>query len=450
MKLNRRWVLRLGAIVLIPAIGGLAYMAWLLSGPGFADFAGSDRVPLDRYKQGDPTGVPRSLASATEIERGRYLSLAADCAACHTAPDGKRLAGGRAFALPFGTLYSTNITPDKETGIGAYSDADFLNAVRRGIRHDGQRLYPAMPFVSYSAMTDGDVLAIKAYLFSLPPEHSPSPQNTLWFPFNQRALLASWSIMFNPDKRFEAHENRSLEWNRGAYLVNALEHCGECHTPRTLAQSLDHRHELGGAMVAGWNAYNISQDKSEGIGSWSNETLAAYLQRGHADGVGGAAGPMREAADLSLRYLDRADIDAMVTYLKTVPGVRNGTLPPLNLARASTSPRDGESGDQPVRARALYAAACTSCHGWTGESPLRSTATLTGVRSVNDREATNVVQVIINGVETGDSMPMPAFGRVYSNQEIALLANYVTGRFGSRGAMLTAEDVARLKKEAGE
>jgi mono/diheme cytochrome c family protein len=449
MKLPRL-AYRLGALALVPALCGLGYTAWLLSGPGPGDFAGSDRVPLGRYKGGDPTGAPRSLANATLIERGHYLALAADCAACHTAPGGRTFAGGFTFVLPFGNLYSTNITPDKATGIGEYSDADFLNAVRRGIRHDGQRLYPAMPFVSYSAMTDADVLAIKAYLFSLPPEHAPHRENTLWFPFNQRPSLAIWSVMFNPDKRFEAHEGQSLEWNRGAYLVNALEHCGECHTPRTLAQSLDHRRELGGALVAGWNAFNISQDSTEGVGSWSDETLAQYLHQGHSARVGGAAGPMREAANLSLLHLDQEDIAAMVIYLKSAPAVRAGSLPPVRTTIAPSSPREGHSGDTATRARELYAAACTSCHGWTGSSPLSPTATLTGVRSVNDGEATNVVQAIISGVATGDSMPMPAFGQIYSDHEIALISNYVTDRFGSRGAAVTAEDVAVLRKQSAE
>jgi len=445
-----RLVRRLGALALVIVLCGLAYTVWLLAGPGPGDFAGSNRVPPGRYDGGDPTGVPPSLAGATLVERGHYLALAADCAACHTAPDGRLFVGGRAFVLPFGTLYSTNITPDKATGIGDYSDSDFLNAVRRGIRHDGQRLYPAMPFVSYSAMTDADVLAIKAYLFSLQPEHAPHRENTLWFPFDQRPLLAIWSVMFNPDKRFEAHADRSFEWNRGAYLVNALEHCGECHTPRTLAQSLDHRREFGGAMVAGWNAFNISQDRTEGIGAWSDDTLAQYLHQGHSPGVGGAAGPMREAADMSLRHLDQSDIAAMVTYLKSVPAVRAGSLPPVRTTIAPASPREGRSGDTAIRARELYAAACASCHGWTGSSPLSPTATLTGVRSVNDGDATNVVQVIIGGVLTGDFMPMPAFGRIYSNQEIALISNYVTERFGSRGGAVTAQDVAMLRKQSAE
>src|ERR1700739_2175880 len=210
---------------------------------------------------------------------------------CQTTQGGKEYAGGLGFKLPFGTLYSTNITPDKETGIGNYSDQDFLNAVHRGVRRDGARLYPAMPFTSYTYVTDADALAIKAYLFSLPPVHAPARPNALAFPFNQRMLMAFWSLPFNPDKRFEANASQSVAWNRGAYLAEALAHCVECHTPRNLPFALNNRRKFGGALTAGWRAYNISSDKDTGIGAWSDAEVFAYLSNGHAVGRGTAAGP---------------------------------------------------------------------------------------------------------------------------------------------------------------
>jgi hypothetical protein len=163
---------------------------------------------------------------------------------CHTAEGGVPFAGGRAFVLPFGTMYSTNITPDVETGIGSYSDANFLNAVHKGIGRNGTRLYPAMPYASYTYMSDADALAIKAYLFSLKPVHAPAPANSLAFPFNQRSLMALWSMFFNPDRRYEPNTEKSASWNRGAYLVEAMEHCGECHTPRNLAFALEQPTEV--------------------------------------------------------------------------------------------------------------------------------------------------------------------------------------------------------------
>jgi mono/diheme cytochrome c family protein len=187
MSAATRILLSIVAIV----VAALAISAWVIRGPGPLDFAGGSKVALADYKSANPTGVPASLVKASLVERGAYLARAADCMACHTRPGGKDFAGGLGFKLPFGTLYATNITPDKETGIGNYSDADFLNAVHRGIRRDGARLYPAMPYASYAYMTDADALAIKAYLFSLPPVHEPTPANKLAFPFDQR-----WGMIF--------------------------------------------------------------------------------------------------------------------------------------------------------------------------------------------------------------------------------------------------------------
>ena len=262
-----------------------------MRGPGPMAFADGAKVALADYKAADPTGVPASLAKASLVERGAYLARAADCVACHTTQGGKEYAGGLGFKLPFGTLYSTNITPDKETGIGNYSDQDFLNAVHRGVRRDGARLYPAMPYASYTYMTDADALAIKAYLFSLPPVHAAAPDNTLAFPFNQRWAMSFWSALFNPDTRFEPDTRQSPEWNRGAYLAEALAHCGECHTPRNLAFALDNRKKFAGAVTAGWRAFNITSDKATGIGGWRDEDLVAYLAIGHADGSRHAVRP---------------------------------------------------------------------------------------------------------------------------------------------------------------
>ena len=195
----RRIFLSVIAIVVVALVIGI----WFVRGPGPMAFADGPKVALADYKAGNPTGAPASLAKASLVERGAYLAKAADCMVCHTAPGGKEYAGGLGFNLPFGTLYSTNITPDKETGIGNYSDQDFLNAVHRGVRRDGARLYPAMPYTSYTYITDDDALAIKAYLFSLPPVRAAAPANTLAFPFNQRWAMAFWSALFNPDTRFE-------------------------------------------------------------------------------------------------------------------------------------------------------------------------------------------------------------------------------------------------------
>jgi mono/diheme cytochrome c family protein len=426
---------------------GVIVSAYIVLGPQPTGFAGGKTVSLGAYQAQDPTGAPAELKSASLPTRGEYLTRAADCAVCHTAKDGTPFAGGLAFVLPFGTIYSTNITPDAETGIGGYSDADFLNAVHKGIGRGNTKLYPAMPYASYTYMSDADALAIKAYLFTIKPVHAPSLKNTLAFPFNQRGLMSMWSVLFNSDKRFEPHVDRSAEWNRGAYLAEALGHCGECHTPRNLFFALNNRQKFGGAVQAGWRAYNITADRSSGVGAWSDADLTHYLSMGHADGRGTASGPMGEAVDESLSHLKPGDITAMVTYLRSVPGVVTSDLPE---PRSTPAAAQVAATNTNAHGQEVYEGACAGCHGWTGVSPVIPFATLTGTRSVNDPSANNVAQVIIGGGHRHlaiDANNMPAFGATYSDAEIAAVANYVTARYGVKGSDLTAAHVAKLRAE---
>jgi mono/diheme cytochrome c family protein len=444
----RRILLSVVAIVVVALVAGL----WIIRGPGPLDFAGGTKVALADYRGANPTGVPAKLAQASDVERGAYLARAADCVACHTTQGGKEYVGGLGFKLPFGTLYSTNITPDKETGIGNYSDQDFLNSVHRGIRRDGARLYPAMPFASYTYMTDADALAIKAYLFSLPPVRAAIPENTLTFPFNQRWAMSFWAAVFNPDTRFEPDSSKSPEWNRGAYLAEAMAHCGECHTPRNLAFALNNRNKYAGAVTAGWRAFNISSDKATGIGGWRDDDLVSYLSIGHADGHGTASGPMGEAVDRSLSQLVPEDIRAVVAYLRSVPAIASPDLPATVAPPAPASHKDGGGTPDP-RGKMVFQGACVSCHGWTGESPLSPFTTLTGSWAVNDPSATNVAQIVISGTKRrvpDNAISMPAFGSAYSDTEIAAVANYVTARFGAKGSQLTAQDVAELRAQASQ
>jgi mono/diheme cytochrome c family protein len=439
-------------VVVAIAVVVVAAGIWIIRGPGPMAFVDGRKVALADYQAGDPTGVPASLAKASLIERGRYLAQAADCMACHTSQGGKDFAGGLAIRLPFGALYSTNITPDKETGIGNYSDQDFLNAVHRGIRRDGARLYPAMPFTSYTYMTDADALAIKAYLFSLPAVRAVASVDTLMFPFNQRWATSVWSALFNANTRFEPDTSQSPEWNRGAYLAEALAHCGECHTPRNLAFALNNRRKFAGAVTAGWRAFNISSDKTTGIGAWRDDDVASYLSIGHADGHGTASGPMGEAVDHSFSQLAPEDIRAVVTYLRSVPAIASPDLPATLAPPAPASHKQG-GGTADPRGKMVFEGACVSCHGWTGESSISPFATLTGAWAVNDPSATNVAQIVISGTRRltpEGAVAMPAFGNAYSDEEIADVANYITARFGSKGSQLTAKDVAELRTQTSE
>jgi mono/diheme cytochrome c family protein len=442
---TRGWLIAATIVVII----GLAAFVWIVGGPGPMDFAGGPKVALADYHGAD--GVPAALKDASLVKRGEYLARAADCMVCHTAEGGKEYAGGYAFTLPFGTLYSSNITPDKETGIGNYTDAQFLAAMHRGIRADGKRLYPAMPFTSYTYISDADALAIKAYLFSLAPVHASARANSLVFPFNQRWLMGIWAWMFNADRRFEPDRAKSPQWNRGAYIAEALAHCGECHTPRNLAYALNNRRKFSGAVTAGWRAYNITSDTDTGIGVWSDDALFAYLTTGHATGHGTATGPMGEAVDQSFSQLAPEDVRAVVAYLRSVPA-KTSNLPATLAPPASRSHKIGPvSAD--ARGKQVFEGACASCHSWTGISPITPFATLTGARAVNDPSATNVAQIVISGAKRNTPygvVPMPAFGGVYSNVEIAAVANYVTARFGSKGARLTGKDVASLRAQSAQ
>ena len=432
-------------IIVIP----LGFAGWLMLGRDPIAFAaGSAAVPASD-KPGNVTGVPAQLANADLVKRGEYLTHAADCQACHTAPGGVPFAGGFAFMIPFGTIYSTNITPDNQTGIGNYTDAQFLAAMHEGIRADGERLYPAMPYTSYTYMTDADALAIRAYLFTLAPVHAPAKPDQLSWPFNQRGLLAIWDVMFDLDERFPPNTGQSAQWNRGAYLAEAMGHCGECHTPRNVAYGLDNRRKYAGALTAGWRAYNITSDKNSGIGNWSDEDVSLYLSTGHANGHGGAAGPMGEATDDSLSYLLPDDVHALVAYLRSIPAQATD-MPRTVTTPAPASYKEGAVAEADARGEEVFAGACASCHAWTGVSPVTHYATLTGVRAVNDPTATNVAQTVIHGVnrETPQGrIFMPAFGAGYSDDEIAAVANYVTARFGAKGAHLTVNDVANLRKQ---
>jgi mono/diheme cytochrome c family protein len=445
---KRRPLLITLAVLVLVAVVAL----FLIMGPGPMAFSKGRKVDLADYQAANPSGVPAALAQASLIKKGEYLAKAADCLVCHTAKGGEAYAGGFAFVLPFGTLYSTNITPDKATGIGNYTDAQFLAAVHRGVREDGAKLYPAMPYTSYTYMTDADALAIKAYLFSLAPIVSPNKPNALAFPFNQRWAMGVWSALFNTNERFKPDTEKNTEWNRGAYLAEALAHCGECHTPRNLAFALNNREKFAGALTAGWRAYNISGDKESGVGAWHDEELIAYLERGHAAGHGSAGGPMGEAVDESFSQLAPEDVHAIVAYLRTVPGSGSSDLTARLAPAAPDSHKEGLATAE-SRGKQVYEGACVSCHGWSGVSDISEYATLTGARAVNDSHGTNVVQIVLAGMKRSSPAgvtEMPGFGAAYSDSDIAAVANYVTTRFGSSASNLSAREIAKMRRETAQ
>ncbi len=393
--------------------------------------------------------------SASLLARGAYLTQAADCVACHTVPEsGKPFAGGVPFKLPFGTIYSSNITADPEQGIGAWSDDDFVRAVRDGVGKDGEHLYPAFPYTSYTQLSRDDVLAIKAYLFSLPKMDERNRRNDLAFPFSQRWAMGFWNAVFFKNQRFAGDPSKSPEWNSGAYLATALGHCAECHTPRNLGYGLEHAKELAGAELQGWRAYNITSDRTYGIGAWSDADIARYLTTGHVDGHASAAGPMGEAVAHSLQFLNPQDVSSLVAYLRTVPAREGSHAIPVNTAPApaaastDTAPGSNELSSH-AQGLALFEGACASCHQWNGQGQQSPYAALSGTRGVNDITGANVTQAILQGVtmRVGDKdVFMPAFGGAYSDTEVAALANYVIGHFGGKGGTVTPHEVAERRR----
>lgn len=434
----KRFMLFLGAVVVIAIIAAAAF------------FFLPHRL--------DEVQASADLPKGQElIDRGRYLATAGDCVACHTVDGGiGEFAGGLAFKLPFGTIYSSNITPDKETGIGDWSDAEFVRAMRHGVARNGEDLYPAFPYTSYALMSTDDMLAIKAYLFSLPPVRFEAPENSLKFPYNQRYLMRAWKLLFNPRDSYKADPGQSPEWNRGGYLVEAFGHCGECHTPRNLMYGLDSGKKFAGAVAQGWKAYNITSHEQDGIGGWSVDELTAYLHTGHAEGRGAATGTMAEAVEKSLRHLTEQDIRAMATYLKTIPPQPGDTearidpKPPLMTASANYAPAVDKAGEESL-GRHVFENACASCHAWNGEGQQTPYAALKGSQTVNDPNGTNLVQVILHGSQmttpNGNAF-MPGFSGAFSDVEIAALSNYVLRHFGNKQGKITPEFVAAARNPA--
>jgi len=426
------------AAALLAAVGAAAYL--IGSGANPAPGAAPELA-----------GAP---AMAPVLARGEYLTKAADCAACHTVPGSQKpFAGGVAFPLTFGTLYSTNITADIETGIGAWSDDEFVRAVREGVRKDGRHLYPVFPYTSYTELSRSDVLAIKTYLFSMPAVRQANRANELRFPFNQRWAVGFWKAAFFRSQRFAADASKSSQWNGGAYLATALGHCRDCHTPRNFAFGLEHSREFAGEEILGWRAYNITSDRDHGIGSWSDDDIARYLTMGHADGRGSASGPMGEAVAHSLQYLNASDTAALVAYLRDVPAQKGDHPTDIDArptpAMASTGLAPGpEAVASNVQGRQLFEGACASCHLWNGAGLESRYAALLGLRAVNDLSGVNVTEAILHGADfkIGDrEVFMPAFGAGYSNTEVAALTNYVIGHFGNKHSKVGPDEVARLR-----
>jgi mono/diheme cytochrome c family protein len=391
----------------------------------------------------------------SQLERGRYLAIAGDCAACHTLPGSVHaFAGGRIIETPFGNLLAPNITPDPLTGIGAWTDGEFVDALTKGTGRDGQYLFPAMPYTYYTKMTRDDALAIRAYLNSIPAVRNKVNVNQLPFPLNIRASMAVWNELFFKRGTYKADPKKTAAWNRGAYLVQGLEHCGLCHTPKNLLGGDKTGQAMQGYDLQGWFAPNITNDPRRGLGRWSVAEIADYLQYGH-NSTSNGTGPMSEAIHLSTSRLTDDDVVAIATYLKDQPGDpaahsnTQNTLRPATVA-AAPSPNGMKVGAQ------IYADECSGCHTPDGKGVPGLFPTLNGSASVQQIDAASLVHVVLRGAlsvatsKAPTSPEMPSFAWVLDDDQIAAVLTYIRNAWGNSAPAVSASDVGKARHALAE
>jgi mono/diheme cytochrome c family protein len=387
------------------------------------------------------------------LSRGEYLARASDCVACHSVPGGAAFAGGLAMGSPLGTIYSTNITPDADTGIGRYSLAEFDRAVRHGVARDGHRLYPAMPYPSYAKLTDDDVKVLYGFFTKeVSPVQQANKANEIPGWMSPRWPLAVWNTLFVDDASFVPNKAHDAEWNRGAYLVEGPEHCGACHTPRGLAwqeKALDDSSTsfLAGAPLDGWSAPNLRGNQRTGLGGWSTEDLIVFLKTGH-NRDGAAFGSMTDVVNNSTPYLSDADIKAMAVYLKSLPATAN--QPAYVYDNATTVALQGSQFSQP--GAATYAGNCAACHGADGKGFAPFLPRLAGNPTVLDSDPSSLINVVLNGsvplVVKGapDAYRMPQFRLQLTDQQVADVVSFLRAGWGNQASPVTASQVSALRK----
>jgi mono/diheme cytochrome c family protein len=374
-----------------------------------------------------PVPIPAPASFAPElIAKGEALAGGGYCAACHTAKGGEKFAGGYAMATPFGVIYSTNITPDPETGIGAWSEAAFARAMHEGVSRDGSHLFPVFSYDHFTRLSDDDVRALYAYFMTRPPVHAPARASSIPFPFNIRYLQAGWKLLFFRPGRFEPDAEKSGEWNRGAYLALGLSHCGACHTPRNLLGAEKPGNAYGGAVIDNWVAPPLTA-ANPAPAPWTREELYDYLRTGASKLHGTAAGPMFPVVQ-GLGALPDSDIRAIATYFVNVDKAAD-RLPyvsgAVSLAMSNALAKEGDQFDPDAR---LYTAACASCHYNAAGAPLAARPDLALNSAVHLFDPSNLIQVILRGINADEGMPgvvMPAFGGALSDADIARIVAYL-------------------------
>jgi mono/diheme cytochrome c family protein len=374
------------------------------------------------------------------IEKGHYLTTVADCFACHTVANAsKPFAGGRPIETPFGIITSSNITSDNETGIGAWSDEQFDDAVRKGIRPDGSRLYPAMPFPAYTKMTRDDVLAIRAYLATVEPVHQPVKANTLPFPFNIRLAMRAWDALYFTEGEFRPDSQQSPAWNRGAYLVQGPGHCTSCHTPKSFLGGDKTSDNLRGFNLQGWFAPDITGDVGQGLGQWSEADIISYLKTGH-NRITAATGPMAEEVVNSTSQYDDDDVHAIATYLKSLPGQQAA-------APARAEPSVMNAGE------AIYRDQCSACHGLDGQGVAMLFPSLAQSSLAHASDSTSAIRLVLRGgrsvaTNAEPTAPgMPSFGWQFNDAQVAAVLTYIRNAWKTSAAPVSADAVRKARDQ---
>ncbi|AZD79639.1 c-type cytochrome [Pseudomonas chlororaphis] len=432
---NRRFARTAGWLAL-PCLVAAGLLAWYVT-----------RQPASPFEQEQAAAARFDPAL---VSRGEYVARVSDCVACHSLPGKAPFAGGLEMATPLGAIHATNVTPDRDTGIGAYSLADFDRAVRQGVAPGGRRLYPAMPYPSYVKLSDDDMRALYAFFMKgVQPASQPNVPSDIPWPLNMRWPIALWNGLFAPTTPYAAKPAEDALWNRGAYIVQGPGHCGSCHTPRGLAfneKALDESGApfLAGALLDGWYAPSLRQDANSGLGRWSEPQIVQFLKTGrnkHAV----VYGSMTEAFNNSTQFMADEDLAAIARYLKSLPGdpQRDGT--PWQYQAVSAATRLDSPGAH------TYVTRCASCHGLDGQGQAEWMPPLAGATSALAKENASAINITLNGsqrvVAAGvpDAYRMPAFREQLSDREIAEVLTFVRGTWGNQGGAVDAQAVGKLR-----
>jgi mono/diheme cytochrome c family protein len=384
-------------------------------------------------------GRTQAEPSADTIARGKALTEAGDCASCHTADPSKPFAGGKRIDTPFGVIYSPNLTPDRDTGIGGWSDEEFYRALRYGVRRDGSRYYPAFPYPNFTRMIRDDLLAIRAYLATLTPVNNRPPPPQLRWPLNYRVVMRAWDFVFFRPGIFEPNQQKSAEWNRGGYLVTGAAHCGVCHTPKNMFGADKRGSAFGGGLVQGWFAPRLDGAERSGLKSWSVDDIAEYLASGR-NGKSHAGGLMAEVVVNSTSKMSDQDIRAIAVYLKDLPA---GAPEP-----AVAPPPQSEM----AAGKAIYDRTCVACHEADGSGAPRIYPPLPGNANLQSADPASTLRIILDGAQTmttpraPNTGSMSAYAKDLSDQQIADVTNYIRNSWGNAAPLVTPAQVAKARR----